>query len=183
MLFRSNDITMLEGKTQSIPISNDGEYSKMESSSSTEGILQFYGPSTINAKSVGTTTLTVTLTNYDGTTVSGSCTVTVKELKYTTIDDSYGYISSVTYSSNYIKFRFKAYTSKLVNGLTKNLIGKISIPPVRGRQTIELSPSYLHLVIDPDGKVFIENVSPTSKRIEQYHDGIGTEYSYFAVIQ
>lgn len=176
-----NDITMLAGKTQSIPISNDGEYSKMESSSSTEGILQFYGPSTINAKSVGTTTLTVTLTNYDGTTVSGSCTVTVKELKYTTIDDSYGTIRNIIYSYPNISFQWKMITST-IPGFTKKLIGKMSIPPTGSDKSIQISSNGVYLEIDKTGNVYIKNPASNACSIYGY-DSTGTTYSYFAIIQ
>lgn len=165
-----NDITMLTGKTQSIPISNDGEYSKMESSSSTEGILQFYGPSTINAKSVGTTTLTVTLTNYDGTTVSGSCKVTVKTINvgYTASNSYYLDISDVKYSSAgcTMSFNLKTIASTVPKETYGKLIGKISLPPVK-ETTIDITgPVYIK--IDTAGNVYLYNVSSNNQNIEAY---------------
>lgn len=165
-----NDITMLLGKTQSIPISNDGEYSKMESSSSTEGILQFYGPSTINAKSVGTTTLTVTLTNYDGTTVSGSCKVTVKTINvgYTTSNSDYVIIGDVKYDSARCQMSFNLNTraSTVPKDTYGKLIGKISLPPVK-ETTITISgPVYIK--IDTAGNVYLYNVSSNDQNIEAY---------------
>lgn len=156
-----NDITMLLGNTQSIPISHDGEYSKMESSSSTEGILQFYGPSTINAKSVGTTTLTVTLTNYDGTTVSKSCKVTVKSINvgYTASDSHYLVISDVKYNSTsyQMSFNLKTYASKVPKDTYGKLIGKISLPPAY-EITFNINDA-AYIKIDTSGNVYLCNPS------------------------
>ena len=164
-----NDITMLLGNTQSIPISHDGEYSKMESSSSTEGILQFYGPSTINAKSVGTTTLTVTLTNYDGTTVSKSCKVTVKSIKvgYTAINSSYLEISNVKYNSSSRTMSFDLKPSYPVpKEIYRKHIGKISLPPVQDT-TITISGP-VSIKIDTSGNVYLYNVSSRDQYIDEY---------------
>ena len=165
-----NDITMLAGKTQSIPISNDGEYSKMESSSSTEGILQFYGPSTINAKSVGTTTLTVTLTNYDGTTVSGSCKVTVKSINvgYTASNSDYLNISDVKYNSAgcTMSFNLKTIASTVPKNTYGKLIGKISLPPVN-ENTFDIDGA-AYIKIDTSGNVYLYNVSSNDVNITKY---------------
>lgn len=165
-----NDITMLTGKTQSIPISNDGEYSKMESSSSTEGILQFYGPSTINAKSVGTTTLTVTLTNYDGTTVSGSCKVTVKSINvgYTASNSDYLNISDVKYNSAgcTMSFNLKTIASTVPKNTYGKLIGKISLPPVN-ENTFDIDGA-AYIKIDTSGNVYLYNVSSNDVNITKY---------------
>ena len=177
-----NDITMLAGKTQSIPISNDGEYSKMESSSSTEGILQFYGPSTINAKSVGTTTLTVTLTNYDGTTVSGSCTVTVKKpnIGYEASNTKYVYITDVEYTGTTMKFNLYTRASTVSANIYGKLIGKISLPPVQETDITITGP--VSIKIDTSGNVYLWNVSSNEQNITLYRFK-GLACSYTAIVK
>ena len=165
-----SDITILLGNTQNLSISHDGEYSNIETSSSTNGVLQFYGPTVIHGASAGTTTLTVTLTNYDGTTVSGSCKVTVKTINvgYTTSNSDYVIIGDVKYDSARCQMSFNLNTraSTVPKDTYGKLIGKISLPPVK-ETTITISgPVYIK--IDTAGNVYLYNVSSNDQNIEAY---------------
>ncbi len=165
-----SDITILLGNTQNLSISHDGEYSNIETSSSTNGVLQFYGPTVIHGASAGTTTLTVTLTNYDGTTVSGSCKVTVKTINvgYTTSNSDYVFISDVKYDSAGCQMSFNLNTkaSTVPKDTYGKLIGKISLPPVK-ETTITISGS-AYIEIDTAGNVYLWNPASHDQNIEAY---------------
>ena len=164
-----SDITILLGNTQNLSISHDGEYSNIETSSSTNGVLQFYGPTVIHGASAGTTTLTVTLTNYDGTTVSGSCKVTVKTInvEYKTSNSDYVIIGDVKYyGASTIRFNLNTKVSTVPKNIYGKLIGKFSLPPVK-ETTITISgPVYIE--IDITGNVYLYNVSSNDQNIEAY---------------
>lgn len=79
-----SDVNVLKGETVQVSTSINGQYTSISYSSSQEDVAKFVGLGKLEGIKAGISTITCTVTNHNGTTVSKTCTVTVMEVQFYT---------------------------------------------------------------------------------------------------